>query len=79
LVALKILIYCEGRAKPSEGNKEQGFDALIYNSIFNDEFMDAFFVSGGGGEVTKNFALALKVLGKTLREVNFLFLRMGMT
>lgn len=75
LVSPKTIIYCEGRAEPSEENEEQGFDALIYNSIFNREFIDTLFISSGGGEVAKNSALALKVLGKALRDVNFLILK----
>ena len=40
LVAPKRIVYCEGRAEPKAGGGERGFDAAVYNSIFNEKYPD---------------------------------------
>lgn len=75
LLAPKKVIYCEGRSDPGVDNGEQGLDADVYNEIFSEEHPDTLFVSSGGYEVTKNAALALKVLNKTFIDVELLLLK----
>jgi hypothetical protein len=60
LVAPKRIIYCEGTPAPAAGGLEIGLDATVYNYIFADEFPDTLFISAGGGDVTRNAALALQ-------------------
>lgn len=70
LLAPRRIVYCEGRPEPNEEGDEQGLDADIYNSVFQETRADTLFVSsGGGGEVARNALLATRILGKALREV----------
>ncbi len=76
LVAPRTIVYCEGREDPGTDAAELGLDATVYNEIFAGTHPDTLFVSsGGGGAMTKNSILALKVLGKALTGVEFLLLR----
>lgn len=76
LLAPKRLVYCEGRPEPTSQGDEQGLDADIYNAIFQETHSDTLFVSsGGGGEVAKNALLAMRILGKALREVQLFILK----
>lgn len=70
LLAPRCIVYCEGRSDPSEVGDEQGLDADVYNAIFEVPHGDTVFVSsGGGGEVARNAMLAIRILGKALKEV----------
>lgn len=76
LLAPQKIIYCEGKPFPGSGNEEQGLDADIYNEIFSEDHHEVLFVSsGGGGEVTKNASLALKVLNKSFTGVELFLLK----
>jgi predicted ATPase len=70
LLSPRRIIYCEGRPEPATDGEEQGLDAEAYNSIFELEHGDTVFVSsGGGGEVARNALLAVRILGKALKDV----------
>lgn len=72
LLAPKRVMYCEGRPEPDANGDELGLDADVYNIVFQQTHSDTLFVSsGGGGEVSKNALIALRILGKALREVSF--------
>ena len=43
LIAPKTLIYCEGLAKPGSGMREKGFDARVFNQIFENAYPDTLF------------------------------------
>jgi len=76
LLSPKTIIYCEGRQDPSTNGGELGLDANVYNEIFAETHNDTLFVSsGGGGEVSRNTTLALKVLSKAFNDVGLLLLR----
>lgn len=76
LIAPKKLIYCEGLAKPGAGIKEKGFDARIFNTIFENDYPDTLFVSSGGNtELEKNSAIALQVLNKAFLDVEIFILK----
>jgi GTPase SAR1 family protein len=75
LLAPNTIIYCEGRPEPDDGGNEQGLDANVYNTIFEETHHSAHFVSSGGvGAVNKNSALALKILAKSFTDVQLLLL-----
>ncbi|GHB52910.1 AAA family ATPase [Mongoliitalea lutea] len=76
LIAPKTIIYCEGHPKPGLGNREKGFDAQIFNIIFEEKYPDVLFVSSGGNtELEKHSALALSVLNKAFLDVEILILK----
>lgn len=78
LLAPKRIIYCEGRAdtSPSQGHIEKGVDAIVYNTIFGEEFHDTHFVSSGGQtQPDKGSEFAIMVLSKALNEVQILLLK----
>jgi hypothetical protein len=70
LLAPKRIVYCEGRPDPDPAGGEQGLDADVYNQIFQEQYGDTLFVSsGGGGEVSKNALIALRILNKAIKDV----------
>jgi hypothetical protein len=76
LLAPKTMIYCEGRFDPTASNQEQGFDAVVYNEIFEEEFPDVLFISSGGGEEPKRYSgIALKILSKAFDDVELRLLK----
>lgn len=76
LIAPQRLIYCEGLAKPGAGMREKGFDAKIFNQIFETEYPDTLFVSSGGNtELENNSAIALQVLNKAFLDVEIYILK----
>ncbi len=75
LIAPKKIVYCEGRADPALGGLEQGLDANVYNSIFEEEFGDTLFVSSGGTETQSYAALALRVVSKAFSGVSIFLLK----
>lgn len=76
LIAPNMLIYCEGEGKPGIGLREKGFDARIYNTIFESAYPDCLFVSSGGNtELEKHSDLALQILNKAFMDVEILVLK----
>lgn len=76
LLAPEIIVYCEGRKEPNNNGSEQGFDAIVYNQIFSEEYPDVLFVSSGGNtELDKNSEIALKILSKAFDEVKIILLK----
>ena len=74
LVSPKRLVYCEGKAEPSDG-KEKGLDAIVYNYIFSETHSDTLFVSSGGNtEPQQRSEIALVVLSKFLKDIEILVL-----
>jgi hypothetical protein len=76
LLSPERIVYCEGRKEPSDGGGEQGLDAEIYNTIFEEEYPDTLFVSSGGNtELDKYGEIAIAVLGKAFQDVELLLLK----
>jgi len=76
LLAPKRIIYCEGRDKPSNNGGEKGFDAQVYNMIFENEFPDTLFVSSGGNtELDIRSEIAIAIIGKALPQTEILVLK----
>jgi len=75
LIAPQKMVYCEGRIEPSTDGKELGFDALIYNEIFEPYFPGITFVSGGGNTEPHIYAeFAIMVFSKVLRDIKIIHL-----
>lgn len=76
LLAPKRIVYCEGRDKPSGNGGEKGFDAKVYNKIFEHEFSDTLFVSSGGNtELDIRSEIAIAIIGKALPQTEILVLK----
>lgn len=75
LLAPKTIIYCEGKPNPSDSGDEQGLDAIVYNSIFEQEYEDSLFISSGGDDVANNLSLAIKILNKAFKDVDIFSLK----
>lgn len=76
LIAPETIVYCEGRKEPDIAGLEQGLDAEIYNTIFEEEYPDVLFVSSGGSTEPDKYAeIALKVLGKAFDDVKLVILK----
>lgn len=76
LLAPETIVYCEGRKDPDNNGGEQGFDAIVYNEIFSEEYPDVLFVSSGGNtELEKNSEIALKILNKAFDDVTIIILK----
>lgn len=76
LIAPKRLIYCEGISKPGKGLVEKGFDARVFNTIFEKQYPDTLFVSSGGNtELEKHSGLALQILNKAFMDVEIFILK----
>lgn len=76
LVSPRRIVYCEGKDRPGLGGQEKGFDAQVYNTIFNDKHHDTLFISSGGNtELDQRSDIALALLTKVLSEINILVLK----
>lgn len=75
LIAPKVIVYCEGIPVPDHNGQEQGLDAQVYNTIFEEEFHDVLFVSGGGNDAINNSGLAVKIISKAFLDVKLLLLK----
>jgi len=76
LLAPERIIYCEGRKEPDEDGNEQGLDAEIYNTIFEEEYPDTLFISSGGSTEPEQYGeIAIAILGKAFQDVELLVLR----
>lgn len=76
LIAPKRIIYCEGSDKPSRDNCERGFDAKVYNNIFNQKYPDTLFVSSGGNtELDKRSEIAISILSKVFPKIEIWVLK----
>jgi hypothetical protein len=76
LMSPEVIIYCEGRIKPSGNGEERGLDATVYNNIFGEEFHNTLFVSSGGGSEVETYSpIALAILAKAFTGVRLFGLR----
>lgn len=76
LVSPKRIIYCEGKAECNANKLEKGFDAKIYNKIFNTSDNDTLFISSGGNtELDQRSTIAINILGKALKDLEILILK----
>lgn len=76
LLAPKKIIYCEGKKEPDKNGNEQGLDAEVFNTIFEEKYHDVLFVSSGGNtELDKNISIALTVLSKAFMDVKLFLLK----
>ncbi|XMB87482.1 AAA family ATPase [Mycoplasmatota bacterium WC44] len=76
LVSPKCIVYCEGKDKPGRHGVEKGFDANVYNTIFESKYPDTFFVSSGGNtELDQRSDIALAILTKVFTSINIWVLK----
>jgi hypothetical protein len=76
LVSPKVLVYCEGRAEPTNAGLERGTDAKALNNIFAASHPDTLFISSGGNtELDQRSAVAITILGKVFPTVEILVLK----
>ncbi len=76
LVSPKRIVYCEGRAEPSSSGGERGLDAIVFNSIFGEEYPETLFISSGGNtELDKSSEIAISILSKVFSGVEILVLK----
>lgn len=76
LVSPKRLIYCEGKAQPSNDNDEKGLDANVYNIIFGENYPDTLFISSGGNtELDQRSEVAIKILSKVFHDIEIWILK----
>ncbi len=76
LMSPEVIIYCEGRGKPSGNGEEKGLDARAYNNIFGEEFHNTLFVSAGGGsEIAAYAPIALSIISKAFSAVKLFVLK----
>jgi len=65
LISPSTIIYCEGKAEPGPGGKENGMDAQVLNLIFGSSHPEAIFISSGGNtEPDQRSTIAIAVLSK---------------
>ena len=70
LVSPKRIIYCEGRAEPTSSGGERGLDAIVYNTIFGENYPETLFVSSGGNtELDQRSSIAISILSKVFSDV----------
>jgi hypothetical protein len=76
LVSPKRLVYCEGKDRPGANGLEKGFDAKVFNEIFNDKYHDALFISSGGNtELDQRSEIAIAILTKVFSDIEILVLK----
>lgn len=76
LVSPKRIVYCEGKDTPGQNGLEKGFDAKVFNSIFNESYHDTLFVSSGGNtELDQRSEIAFAILTKVFNEIEILVLK----
>ena len=76
LVCPKVIIYCEGKAKPNKDKSEGGLDADVYNTIFSRKYPEVLFVSSGGNtELDQRSDIAIAILSKVLPSLKILILK----
>lgn len=59
LVVPKQIIICEGAPKTSRGSPNQEYDAKCYDKIFEEEFPNTLFVSGGSASAVQSDSFTL--------------------
>lgn len=76
LLSPRKIIYCEGKKEPADDGSEQGIDAEIYNTIFEEEFPETLFVSSGGSTQPEIYSeIALVILNKAFSGVELVVLK----
>lgn len=76
LVSPRKIIYCEGKDKPNSNMEEEGLDATVFNTIFNNKYPDVLFVSSGGNtELNQRSDIAILILKKVFKDLEILVLK----
>ena len=76
LLLPEIIVYCEGRDKPTRMCEERGLDAIVYNTIFSTEHPEVLFVSSGGNtELDQRSDIAFAILSKAMPDIRILVLK----
>lgn len=76
LISPRRIIYCEGKDKPGANGLEKGFDAKVFNTIFNEKHHDTLFISSGGNtELDQRSDIALAILTKVFSDIEILVLK----
>ena len=76
LISPKKLIYCEGKDMPGANGLEKGFDAKVFNEIFNEKYHDILFISSGGNtELDQRSEIAIAILTKVFSDIEILVLK----
>lgn len=76
LVSPNRIIYCEGKDRPGRDGAEDGFDAKVYNTIFEEKHHDTLFISSGGNtELDQRSEIAIAILTKVFSGVEILVLK----
>ncbi len=76
LISPKRLVYCEGRAEPSRTGDERGLDAIVFNAIFSERYVDTLFISSGGStELDQRSDIAIALLSKVFSDIEILVLK----
>ncbi len=76
LLSPKRIIYCEGRADPTNFGAERGFDAKVFNNIFSEKYHDTLFISSGGNtELDQRSGVAIAILSKVFDDIEILVLK----
>jgi AAA15 family ATPase/GTPase len=76
LISPKRIIYCEGKDSPGPNREERGFDAKVFNVIFNESYHDTLFVSSGGNtELDQRSEIAFAILTKVFNDIEIWVLK----
>jgi len=76
LVSPRRIIYCEGRAEPTQTGGERGLDASVFNNIFGEKYPETLFVSSGGNtELDQRSRIAISILSKVFSDVEIWVLK----
>ena len=76
LVSPRRIVYCEGRAEPTQTGGERGLDATVFNNIFGEKHPETLFVSSGGNtELDQRSRIAISILSKVFPDVEIWVLK----
>lgn len=76
LVSPRRIVYCEGRAEPTQTGGERGLDATVFNNIFGEKYPETLFVSSGGNtELDQRSGIAISILSKVFPDLEIWVLK----